>query len=115
MDPEEALQRTLQALALPPQQQIAYLANYTEGMDQVALDFGHWRDLLLQSPSIVMSGDQLAALDAVDDILIEMLSGSSHGIWSTGALRSRLEWQQLRAAARAALAAFGWPLAPPDA
>jgi hypothetical protein len=79
----------------------------------MALDFEHWLEVCRAWRYI--DGDVLARLSAIDRLL-QSMSGPAQAVrWTDAALADDLGWQEVRAMARDAFRAAGWPEeAPPS-
>jgi hypothetical protein len=104
------LRETLQALAAPPDVQLARFPDFVVKADELALDFDHALLLVRQEGGEALSVEQHAALSAVDGLLDAMSGAENASLWTEQALREDPEWDRVRAAAAAALRAFGWPV-----
>ena len=109
----EQLVHALQALAAPPDAQLARYPAGTAAADELALDFDDaWR-LVASCQQLELAPAQRAALASVDAALSRM-SGAAHArLWTPDALRGAPEWALVRAHAARALAALDRPVAPP--
>jgi hypothetical protein len=107
------LRETLQALAAPPDVQLARFPDFVVKADELALDFDHALVLVRQDGGAALSAEQHAALSMVDGLLDAMSGAANARLWTERALREGAEWGRVRAAAAAALRAFGWPVEPP--
>src|SRR3954469_23622245 len=107
------LRETLQALAAPPDVQLARFPDFVVKADELALDFDHALTLVRQDGGAALSAGQHAAVGAVDDLLGAMSGAANARLWTERALREGAEWARVRAAAAAALRTFGWPAEPP--
>ncbi len=109
----QRLKHSLQALALPGDQQAQRFPDGVVVADELVLDFNHWQSCAIESYRIDITDPQLRCLASLND-RIESASGSvAEGIWQEHALRSHPFWHDLRALAGRALEVFGWPLAAP--
>ena len=105
----DQLERAILALAQPAEAQLALFPDFVCKADELALDFedglyelaGHEHEL---------TEAQRAALDALDGLLAGMSGERNAGFWTEEALRSHPTWEEIRSAARATAAAFGWEL-----
>jgi len=114
----ERLIIALRALAGPVDEQLARFPDFVVKADELALDFADAHLLLAQCQQLELTAAQRDAVAAVDRLL-EQMSGREHAaLWSEQALREAPEWDEVRYAAKAALAALGYaegPVPPSDA
>ena len=102
----------LRALAAPAAEQLERFPDFVAKPDDLALDFDDAYLLLQQCQQLELSTAQLDAVAAVDRLLEHMSDSQRHALWTENALRSALEWQQVREAARAALRMLGYAEGP---
>jgi hypothetical protein len=104
----ERLKHALQALAAPADAQLSLFPDFAHKVDELALDFNHWCDVVVSNAGSALTDHQRLLLEQLDDQL-ETMSGSSNADLCTElALRKRPEWEQVRILARAVLVSFGW-------
>lgn len=114
MDVLGPLRQSLQRLAQPPAVQVALFPSLALVGDELALGF---HDALLAFRARVpeASAAQLAALQRLDDYLSELSGSQDESFWIERiALAMDARWEQVRSRARAALAAFSWPVEAPE-
>ena len=109
----ETLRAALQALAAPAPVQLARYPEFVVKADELALDFGDALLLVRHNRAAEIDSGQAAALAALDELFARMSGPARPELWTEDAVRSRPERVEVRALAAAALAAFGWPSAPP--
>lgn len=103
------LQRAVVALALPADVQLSLFPDFVCKADELALDF---EDGLYEmvGHEDQFSGEQRAAIDALDKLLLSK-SGEQHAsFWDETAVREHPFWEEIRIAAKEAAATFGWDL-----
>jgi len=105
----ERLKHSLQALALPPRAQVAYLPDFVVKTDELVLDFDHWRDCAVGKYRVDMTPAQLDSLAAVEAHIAAPNSTGDRTVWDEGALYSHPFWGELRNLAIQSLNEFGWP------
>lgn len=105
----ERLKHSLQLLASSADVQLQLLPAYVCKADELALEFDHWREVVLDNYREELSTDQVQALTALDERL-DWLTVHGRDSWNDEAVRTSREWQSIRILAAAALRAFGWPL-----
>lgn len=103
------LNKTVQALALPANEQLKLYPDGSAKADELALDFDQWHSCAVGNDADSMTQAQLGSLRAIDEALSRMSGYSNPDLWTEQALGQDVEWEQVRELARAALAAFGWP------
>src|SRR5690349_13455351 len=109
----ETLKVVLQALAAPPDQQLARFPDFVVKADELALDFDDIFIRIRQDDAPAVSAEQRAHLDEVDALLTAMSGEANAVLWTEQALHEGAEWLEVRRAAARALQAFGWPVEPP--
>ena len=107
------LQRAVLALAQPADVQLALFPDFVCKADELALDFEDGRYEIVGHESEI-SGDQRAALNALDDLITSMSGQQNAAFWTDEAVRSDAKWEDIRTAAKATAATFGWELRPPS-
>lgn len=105
------LQRAILALAQPPEVQLALFPDFVCKADELALDFEDGLYELVGDEDV--TEEQRAALDAVDGLLMAKSGQQNASFWTEEALRSHPTWDEIRSAAKATAAAFGWEIRPP--
>src|SRR5947209_10169262 len=107
------LRHSLQALAIPAEIQLALFPYFVCKADELALDFGHWYDVVRSNRPDDFTLDQWATLETIDRMLHEMSRHGHAHRWTDDAVRASPEWDTLRTLARDALGALGWEVAAP--
>jgi len=103
------LQRAVLALAQPADVQLALFPEFVCKADELALDFeGGLYELVGHEDKITL--EQRAAVDALDKIIVGMSGEQNAAFWTEEALQSHPTWEEIRAAAKVVVAAFGWEL-----
>ena len=108
----DQLQRAVLALAQPADVQLSLFPDFVCKADELALDFedglyelvGHEKELTVE---------QKAAVDALDGIITRMSGKQNASFWTEEALRTDPTWDEIRSAAKATVASFGWELRRP--
>lgn len=108
----ERLKHALQALAMTPDIQIRLFPEFVCRANEMVFQFELWYERLISNASGALSDAQKSQLVAIEDAIAAM-SEADNQLWSDEGLNSRPEWERLRAMARTALQAFGWPLEKP--
>lgn len=109
----QRLQHSLQALALPGEQQIQLFPIAVVIADELVLDFDHWRSCAVDNYRIELTKAQLRCLGTLNDKIENATNSADKNVWCEDALRSHGFWAELRELAAQALETFGWPLAVP--
>jgi HEAT repeat protein len=104
----------VQALALPPQRQVALFPSFAEAADELALEHEETQPAFLAACGVVLTGVQTRAIKALDDAL-ERMSGEENActLWTVEALADRPEWNDVRSLADDVLSAMGGPQSAP--
>ena len=106
------LKWSLQALALPADQQVQLFPSFVWVGDELALDFYERRESALKEHHFTLS--QLSALTELEAVLSKMGAETNMDLWEEGAALSRYpQWQEVRERAHQALEQFGWSLEVP--
>jgi hypothetical protein len=105
------LQRAVVALAQPADVQLSLFPDFVCKADELALDFEDGLYELVGHEDEI-TGEQRAALDALNQLLLRMSGKPNASFWTEEALRSDARWEAVRSTAKAAAAAFGWELSP---
>lgn len=98
--------RAIAVLALPPDDQIAYLSTLGDfvGVDELALEFD---DGFLLAQQFVdagwISAETYEGARLLDEQLAELTGAADDDLWTTDALAAAPEWASIRAAAAAVL------------
>jgi hypothetical protein len=108
----DQLEWAVLALAQPSEVQLGLFPDFVCKADELALDF---EDGLLQlvGHDDEVTAEQRVALNALDALIIGMSGQRNASFWTEEALRSHPKWHEIRTAAKATAAAFGWELRPP--
>ena len=106
------LERAVLALAQPAEVQLSLFPDFVCKPDELALDFEDGLYELVGHEHEITS-EQRAALDALDKVVTDMSGEENASFWTEEALRSHPTWEQIRSAAKAVVAAFGWELRRP--
>ena len=110
----DGLRDALQALAAPGDVALALVADGAVKADELALDFDNFWRAALESLESELTQAQRESLVAVDRLL-DAMSGARHrDLWTEEAVRTHPKWQEVREAAKRALADFGWDEGPPN-
>jgi len=99
------LQKAVLALAQPANVQLSLFPEFVCKADELALDF---EDGLHELVGHEISGEQRAAVEALEEIITSMSGEQNASFWTEEALRSDPTWDDIRSAAKAVLIAFGW-------
>ena len=110
----DGLREAVQALAAPGHVAQALVPDGTVKADELALDFDNFGGAALTSLESELTQAQRESLVAVDRLL-DGMSGERHAeLWTEEAVGTHPKWQEVREAAKRALAAFGWDEGPPN-
>lgn len=104
----ERLKNSVQLLAALPDEQLNALPDYVCKADELALDFDQWREMTIHNYGNDLTSVQRSSLVALDDKL-NQLTAQGKEYWTDQAVRTSLEWQQVRELANHVLRAFSWP------
>ncbi len=103
------LQRAIIALAQSADVQLSLFPNFVYKGDELALDFDDGRlDLVGRESNLNLS--QRLTVDALDQLLTSMSDAGNSELWTDEAIRNSAVWEDVRVAAKAAAAAFGWDI-----
>jgi hypothetical protein len=105
----DQLQRAVLALAQPADVQLSLFPDFVCKEDELALDFEDGLHELVGHEDEI-TGEQRAAVEALDKIITGMSGKQNASFWTEKALRSHPTWDEIRSAAKAVIAAFGWEL-----
>ena len=107
------LRFTLQLLAASAQDQISHVLPPLHGdiAGEMAENFDNWA--LSVHTYWTLTDEQTQALNGLSAFFDAQDSAGHPTFWEDEALASDERWEQVRHLARAALAAFGWPVAVP--
>jgi len=100
----------LQLLACSPAVQFRLLPGVCVG-DELALDFHHWREAMIDNFSSELTSEQNASLAAIDEVFSRFSKGGSEyreEFWMDEVVRKSPDWERIRQMARDALSHFGW-------
>lgn len=104
----ERLRHSIQLLACQSEIQVGLLPDFVCKADELALDFDHWKDVVLSNFGADLTADQKSCIENIDRRLSALTHlGPEH--WTEHAVRESQEWQRLRSVAIEALQSFGWP------
>jgi hypothetical protein len=106
------LRRSVRLAALPADEQIASFPNGAAIEEEIAIDFDSYCQWALegyQAPDL--SHEQRTSLLALNTRLERMSGEQNADLWTNDALRTRVEWEQVRKDARKILDVFGWTMA----
>jgi len=95
---------------------IRLLPSFVCAAGELALEFDHWRDVLIENCGSELTAEQIASLAAIDGLFSRFSrSGSDYKpeFWTDEALRNSQDWEVVRREARQVLARFGRPVAIP--
>ena len=106
----ERLVHALQALAAPADAQLARDPAFVAKARELALDFADALRLVTDCPQVILTREQQATLEHVDDLLERMSGEQNAALWTEAALREGAEWQAVRRLAGQALLALGQPV-----
>lgn len=103
----DQLTRTLEKLALEPDEQIAYVAHLGSrgSLDELALELDDVLPAALSRPELLSKG-QVVSLRDLDQRLDAISGPGKTDLWEERALWSSVEWSGVRAQARHALHAI---------
>jgi hypothetical protein len=99
-------------LAQPPEVQLGLFPDFVSKADELALDFADGLHELVGHEDEITT-EQRAAVDAIDALLATMSGDGNASFWTEEGVRSDPKWGEIRTAAKATAAAFGWELRAP--
>lgn len=105
----DKLQRAVLALAQPADVQVSLFPEFVCKAGELALDFEDGLYELVGHEDEI-TDEQRAAVEALDEIITGMGGEQNASFWTEKALRSDPAWDEIRSAAKAVIAAFGWEL-----
>lgn len=105
----ERLTYALQTLASPAEMQLSRFPELAARAGEIALDYADALRLVTDCPQILLTPEQMHALEQVDEQLDRMTRPDRAPLWTQGAVRGATEWALVRAAAARALEALGLP------
>lgn len=86
------LEHSVQLLALPPKEQLELLPPFVCKGDELALEFGHWRRVVLSNYEKDLSIDQLSAIAELAN-KFTWLTTQGTQYWTDAAMQTAPEWQ----------------------
>ncbi|MBI2900234.1 MAG: hypothetical protein HYY17_08610 [Planctomycetes bacterium] len=102
------LKHSLQALAIPPDEQLGLFPEFVCKADELALDYSHWLECAVGNYPQEFTGEQRHFLENVDGVLESMSGAENAHLWTDDALRYSVEWSNVRVLAEEALKTLGW-------
>ena len=103
----ERLKYSIQLLAGPAEIQLRMLPRFVCRVNELALDFDLWKEIVLNTFRSELSTDQICRMESIDLSLSELTRmGPEH--WTEEAVRESDEWKRIRTLAALALVSFGW-------
>src|SRR6267142_5963573 len=93
--PERA-KEALQLLACSADAQIWLLPSFVCAADELALEFDHWREVLIENCGSELTAEQIASLAAIDGLFSRFSRGGSDykpEFWTDEALRNSQDWE----------------------
>ena len=108
----DQLQRAVLALAQPADVQLSLFPDFVCKADELALDFEDGLYELVGHENEI-TAEQKAAVEPLDQIVTRMSGKQKASFWTEEALRTHPTWEEIRSAAKATAAAFGWELRRP--
>jgi len=104
----DGLRKSVEALAAPGDTALARMPDGWVKADELALDFDNFGRTALESLGSEMTEMQREGLQDIDRLLASMSGSHQAHLWTEEAVRTHPKWQEVRDAARRALADFGW-------
>src|SRR5690349_11927926 len=92
----QRLQHSLQALALPSEQQIQLFPRAVVIADELVLDFDHWQSCAVDNYRTELTEAQLRCLATLNDRIENATNNTDKSVWREDALRSHSFWLELR-------------------
>jgi hypothetical protein len=108
-----AFKCAVQALALPAEIQPKLLPPWV-CVDELALDFDHWRRVITDLYGHMLCQNQRQAINALDSLLEQMSGRDKAEFWEGQDCLKHPKWSEVRQLAMNVLAAFGWSLEVPE-
>ena len=102
----ERLIQTLQALASPPEVQLARFPDFVARADELALDFDDALRLVYDCPQLQLEPRQRQRLDRLSEYLDVRSRQPDNPFWTEAAVRQSAEWVTLRQLAGDALSSL---------
>jgi Arc/MetJ family transcription regulator len=105
------LRWSLHRLAAAGSEQPVLFPDFVESPDDLAFHFDHWGALVRSEYADALAERQVTALDAIERKLATMSRDGVEldaDLWTETALRTSVDWADVRQLAAAALEAFGW-------
>jgi hypothetical protein len=108
----EQLKWSVLALAQEAEVQESLFPDFVLVADELALN---WESALreLETSKPDMSDSQRSQIEKLDQLICVMSGPENLDFWIDDALSERIEWDEIRLAARDVAHAFGWPIVPP--
>lgn len=107
------LRHSLQALALPADEQLALFPDFVCKADELALDLDNFYPAARLNVPDLFTQEQWDRVDVIDCMLGAMSGRENAERWTDDALRTSPEWETIRGLARTALEGLGWEVAVP--
>jgi hypothetical protein len=114
VDALECLQRSIQALALPADLQLALFPSIVVVADELAEEYHFRLQLFLGPDPSRLAFEHGKDLCELRDFLQAMSGSENRHLWTMEALQADAHWGRIREMARAVLTLSGWPLESPD-
>ncbi|MBA2304733.1 MAG: hypothetical protein H0W08_19160 [Acidobacteria bacterium] len=110
------LKWSLQALAVPPSEQLALFPDYAAKVDDLAVDFDKWASVIRTNYETDLTSTQTESLTAIErrlSLISRLGTEYDPDIWTEAALGKDEYWAAIRTLAATALEAFGWSVESP--
>jgi len=110
------LKWSLQALAVPPSEQLALFPDYAANVDDLAVDFDKWASVIRTNYENDLTSTQTESLMAIErrlSLISRLGAEYDPDIWTEAALGKDEHWAAIRSLAATALEAFGWSVESP--
>jgi len=104
----QRFRRSLQALAAPADIQLQLLPDYLWGVDEIAIEFDQWYQVIKRRRTI-FSKKQRSILEDLNKKLDEISGPENLRYWMEDTVRNDIVWEDIRLLAKNALDAMGWP------
>jgi len=108
----ERLERAVLALAQPADVQLSLFPDFVCKADELALDFEEALDGFFGFEGEIGECERIN-LNALDRLILSKSGKANESFWTDEALLSHPTWDEIRVAAKSAVAAFGWELRRP--
>lgn len=105
----DQLQKAVLALAQPADVQLSLFPDFVCKADELALDFEDGLYELVGHENEI-TAEQKAAVGTLSQIITRMSGKQNSSFWTEEALHTHPTWEEIRSAAKATAAAFGWEL-----